>query len=79
MKFVIRAKSAESSPIRIEGTWTVEAVNPHDAVMLMEEQIALLAASATWTIRPWTPADGDASDNHEASTLPQIAKPTAAA
>jgi hypothetical protein len=79
MKFIIRAKSVESSPIRVEGTWTVEAVDRQEAVALMEQQIGKLPTSATWTIRPWTPADSETSDNRDACTLHQIAKPTAAA
>lgn len=79
MKFVIRAKSAESSPLHVEGIWTVEAATREEAVSLMEQHISLLPTDATWTIRPWTPGDGEASGSHFPSALHQVAKPTAAA
>ena len=79
MKFIIRAKSAESSSIHLEGTWTVEAASREDVVSLMEQQIGLLPVGATWTIRPWTPDDCNASDGRPARALHQVGKSTAAA
>ncbi|MBC8873452.1 MAG: hypothetical protein H8E44_28780 [Planctomycetes bacterium] len=79
MKFIIRAKSAESSPIHLEGTWTVEADSREDVVTLMEQQIGLLPVGATWTIRPWIPDDCKTSDNRSAPALQQVAKTIAAA
>ncbi len=79
MKFVIRAKSAKSSPLQVEGIWTLEAANREEAVSLMEQHIRLLAEGATWTIRPWTPDDSEASDSQSDSALHPLPKPTAAA
>jgi len=79
MKFIIRAKSAESSSIHLEGTWTVEADSREDVVTLMEQQIGLLPVGATWTIRPWTPDDCKTSDNRSTPALQQLVKPVAAA
>lgn len=73
MRFVIRARSPECAPIRVDGTWTVEAATREEAVALMESHISLLPEGATWTIRPWTPCDG------EPSACKSLAKPTAAA
>lgn len=79
MKFIIRAKSAESSPIHIEATWTVEAASREEAIALMEQHISLLPTGATWVFRPWTPDDSEASDSYSASDFPQDAKSIAAA
>ncbi len=79
MKFIIRAKTAEASSIHVEGIWTVEAADREEALLLMEQHIGLLPADATWTIRPWTPDDSEASDSPSPAGLHQAAKPTAAA
>lgn len=79
MKFIIRAKTAEASPIHVEGTWTVEAADREEALSLMEQHISLLPTEATLTIRPWTPDDNNASDGRSPTAVHQVAKPTAAA
>jgi len=79
MEFIIRAKSAESSPIHLDGTWTVEADSREGVVTLMEQQIGLLPVGATWTIHPWTADDYKTSDNRSAPALQQLVKPVAAA
>jgi len=79
MEFIIRAKAAESSPIHLDGTWTVEADSREGVVTLMEQQIGLLPVGATWTIHPWTADDYKTSDNRSAPALQQLVKPVAAA
>lgn len=79
MKFIIRAKSANCSPLQFEGVWTLEAASREEAVSLMEQHISLLSEGATWTIRPWTPDDSEVSDSQPDSAFPSVVKPTAAA
>ena len=62
MKYVITAKSPDSTRVTIDGSWVVEAGSSEEAFREVRDRVALDSwlQGSTWTIRAWTSDDDEA-------------------
>ena len=64
MKYLITAKSPDSTPIKVDGSWVVEAGSSEEAFRQVHENVPLdwWPKDSTWTVSAWMSGSSQADD-----------------